>query len=105
LTPVRLTKLAQAGIENAAARYESQKEGLGVTFIDRVAEAVDGIAQNPLGNRKRIKDVRMAKVERFPFGLWFRVVDEAVVIGCLDLRRSPVLAQERASGVVPLPEP
>jgi hypothetical protein len=26
---------------------------------------------------KRIKDVRMALVPKFPFGLWFRVVDDS----------------------------
>lgn len=105
MTPVRLTKLAQADIEKAAAWYESQKEGLGVTFVDRVLEAVENIAQNPLGYEKRIKDVRMAVVPKFPFGLWFHVVDEAIVIGCLDQRRNPVLAKERAAGVIPFPEP
>jgi len=100
---VRLTKAARADIETAAAWYESQKEGLGVTFVDRVAEAVDNIAQNPLGYQKRIRDVRMAVVPKFPFGLWFRVVDDAVIIGCLDQRRNPVLAKERASGVIPEP--
>jgi plasmid stabilization system protein ParE len=59
LTPVRITRLAQADIEKAAAWYESQREGLGVTFVDRVAETVDSIALNPLGYEKRIKDVRM----------------------------------------------
>jgi len=58
LTPVRLTKLAEIDISRTAAWYESQKEGLGVTFVDRVEEAVGNIARNPLGYRKRIKDVR-----------------------------------------------
>jgi len=61
-----------------------------VTFVDRVLETVDSIALNPLGYEKRIKDVRMALVPKFPYGLWFRVVDEAVIIGCLDQRRNPV---------------
>jgi plasmid stabilization system protein ParE len=105
LTPVRLTKLAEADIANAAAWYENQKDGLGAAFVDRVYEAVDAISRNPLGYRKRIKDVRVANVPRFPFGLWFRVVDEAVVIGCLDHRRNPVLVKERIGGVIPFPEP
>jgi toxin ParE1/3/4 len=99
---VQLTRAALGDIERAAAFYESQKEGLGATFVDRVMEAVDSIALNPIGCQKRIKDVRMAVVKKFPFGLWFKIVDEAVVIGCLDQRRNPVLARERAFGVIPL---
>jgi toxin ParE1/3/4 len=102
---IRLTLAARHDVERAAAWYEGQKEGLGVTFVDRVTEAVDRISNNPLGYRKRIKDVRMAAVPRFPFGLWFRVVDEAIVIGCLDRRRNPVLAKERAAGIIPFPDP
>ena len=88
MTPVRLTKLAEADVAKAAAFYENQKEGLGAAFVDRVMEVVENIAGNPVGYRKRIKDVRMANVSKFPPGLWFRVVDEAVVIGCLDERRN-----------------
>ncbi|MEP6716841.1 MAG: type II toxin-antitoxin system RelE/ParE family toxin [Terriglobia bacterium] len=101
---VRLTKLALSDVKKAAAWYESQKEGLGSAFVDRVSEAVENIAQNPLGYEKRINDVRMAVVPKFPFGLWFRIVDEAIVIGCLDQRRNPVLAKERATGVIPFHE-
>ena len=66
---VRLTKAAQADIEQAAAWYESQKEGLGVTFVNRVTETVDSIALNPFGYEKRVNNVRMALVPKFPFGL------------------------------------
>ena len=90
MSAIRLTRLAEADIEKAAAYYEGQKEGLGATFVGRVMEAVDRIALNPLGYQKRIKDVRMANVPQFPFGLWFVVVDETDVIGCLDQRRNPV---------------
>jgi plasmid stabilization system protein ParE len=76
LIAVKLTRQASADIEKAAAWYEGQKKDLGLAFVDRVAEAVENIAQNPLGYRKRIKDVRMASVPKFPFGygsaLWMR---------------------------------
>lgn len=101
---VEITSLARADIEKAAAHYEAQREGLGAAFVDQVLDAVERISRNPRGYAKRIEDVRMAQVKKFPFGLWFRVVDEAVVIGCLDQRRNPVLAKERAFGVIPFPE-
>jgi len=48
-----------------------------------------------------IDDVRRANIRRFPFALWFRVIEDgSVVIACLDSRRNPVLALERAKGVI-----
>jgi plasmid stabilization system protein ParE len=107
LTPVKLTRQASADIEKTAAWYEGQKEGLGIAFVDRVLEAVDTIAQNPKGYRKRIEDVRMAAVPKFPYGLWFRVVPEdgSIVIACLHHKRDVRLAKERALGITPIRDP
>ena len=66
-------------------------------------ETVDKIGNNPLGYATVIKDVRRANIARFPFALWFRVVRNAVVIGCLDSRRHPILAAERTAGVIEMP--
>jgi toxin ParE1/3/4 len=100
-----LTQAAKADIEKEASYYESQSEGLGVRFVDRVLEAVDRIGENPLGYRERIDDVRMAPVRKFPFGLWFKILDGAVIIACLDSRRNPVLARERVKGVIEIKKP
>jgi toxin ParE1/3/4 len=103
LKPVQLTSAARADIAKAARWYEGQKEGLGETFVDRVLETVDSIALNPSGYRKRIKDVRMAIVPKFPYGLWFRVLPEdgSIVIACLHHKRDTRLAKERALGHCP----
>jgi len=104
--PVVLRRAAKADIAKAAAWYERQSEGLGDQFLDRVDEAIDGIRQNPLGYAVRIDDVRMASLKKFPYGLWFYVEDEgSIVIGCLSHRRNPVLALERARGVLQMPDP
>jgi toxin ParE1/3/4 len=106
LKPVFLRKAAKADIAKAAAWYERQSQGLGDKFLDRVDEAIEGIRQNPLGYAVRVDDVRMASLKRFPYGLYFHVEEEgSIVIACLAHRRNPVLALERARGVLEMPDP
>ncbi len=104
MKPVRLTHVAESDIAEAAAWYEAEREGLGVQFVDRVQQAIDRIAENPMGYAKVIEDARRAPLEQFPYGLWYRVEpDESVVIACLHGKRSPRLTRERALGIIPMP--
>jgi toxin ParE1/3/4 len=77
---------------------------LGDKFLDRVLETIDGIGENPKGYAALIKDVRRANVRQFPYGLWFRIDGDAVVIACLHGSRDPRLAMERALGVLGMPK-
>jgi toxin ParE1/3/4 len=105
LTAVRLTRAATVDIAKAADWYESQSAGLGDKFLDRVTEAVDSIGGHPKAFRKVIRDVRRANLRQFPYALWFRLEDDAVVIACLHAKRDEVLAKERALGILQMPDP
>jgi plasmid stabilization system protein ParE len=106
VTPVRFTSAAERDIQKAYAWYESQREGLGIEFLNRVDHAVETIGTFPEGFPKIINEVRRAPMEQFPYNLWFRVLpDDSVVIGCLHGRRDTVLARERALGVLEMPDP
>ena len=95
--PVRLTRLAEADIAQAFDWYEGKKEHLGFEFIDQVERAIRSISEHPLSHRKIIEDVRRCNVERFPYGLWYRVEEDgSIVIACLHHKRSPKLAAARA---------
>lgn len=102
---VRLTRAAKADIAKAAEWYEAQLSGLGDQFLDRVTEAVDSIGGHPQAYRKVIRDVRRANLHQFPYALWFRLEDDAVVIACLHAKRDEVLAKERALGILKMPAP
>lgn len=102
---VRLTRAARADIAKAAEWYEAQSPGLGDTFLDRVTEAVDSIGGHPQAYRKVVRDVRRASLRQFPYALWFRLEDDAVVIACLHSKRDGVLAKERALGILQMPDP
>lgn len=101
---VRVTSAAQGEIDTAAAWYERQQDGLGDKFLNRVEQALEKIGRNPAGYQKLWGENRRCNVERFPYALWFKIAGDAVVVACLDSRRDPRLARERASGVIPLPK-
>ena len=102
---VSLLPIAKAEISAAAEGYERKSPGLGHKFLDRVDQALEKIGRNPQGYQKVIGENRRCNLEKFPYALWFKIVNEVVVVGCLDSRRDPTLARERAVGVIPLPKP
>ena len=101
---VEVSASAKADIDRAALWYEARKEGLGDRFLTAVLDTIDRIALNPEDYAKVIREGRKAVVENFPYSIWFKVKDDVLVIACLHGKRSPTLAAERATGVIPFPE-
>lgn len=64
----------------AADRYDSDRPGLGDQFLDVIERAVDDIASAPL--RWRLVDGRHRRrvVKRFPYSIYYRLIESAVVI-------------------------
>jgi len=68
--------------------YESREPGLGNRFVQQVRDTIERIAQNPFQYQVAIDDARRARVRRFPYAVWYRVLDdESVVIACLAHRQ------------------
>lgn len=86
-----VTLQALNDVAQARDWYEKQRPGLGADFISKVEEALERIESNPLLYQALVKDVK-----RFPYGIWFKVEGEPVVIACLHHRRNPVLIKGRA---------
>jgi toxin ParE1/3/4 len=99
-----LTIPARRDIETAAEWYENQREGLGLEFTDRVPEAIEAIERNPFGHAKVIGEARRALLKQFPYGLWFTIENDAIVIASLHHKRDFRLARERAAGVKEIPK-
>lgn len=73
----------------AAQWYEAQSPGLAADLVERIDEALEAIAENPFLHSLMKPPVRMARVKRFPFGIFFVAeADHVRVIAILDLRRS-----------------
>ena len=76
--------------------YERQAQGLGVRFRDEIDFQVQRIAANPLHFPKMLSDVRRARLRRFPYGLFFRAIDEGIfVLACFHSSRHPLIWQSR----------
>jgi toxin ParE1/3/4 len=82
-----VTAQAQAEIAEASDWYDAQ---VGSEFLRAVNRALDAVVQNPLQYQVVLRRGRRAPVGIFPYGLFYRVSDdEVVVVGCLHGSRHP----------------
>jgi plasmid stabilization system protein ParE len=81
----------KADIRRAAKWYEKQREGLGVDFVSEVDNAIRRIQVNPEQFQVVHKDIRHAITRRFPYGVFYRIRKNRIVISAvLHLERSDV---------------
>ena len=81
---------AAADVEDAFRWYERQRAGLGEEFLGAVKRTQDSIAENPELYPVIHRDTRRAFLKRFPYGLYFRVLGEQVIIvACYHGKRDP----------------
>ena len=76
--------------------YEAEVRGLGARFRAEVDYQISRIAANPLHFPEMLADVRRARVRRFPYGLFFRPLQDAIyVVACFHSSRDPMIWQSR----------
>lgn len=72
--------LATMEILEAFDWYESQREGLGVEFLDELESFYRSLLRNPSSYGYYDKPVRQGKIDRFPYVVVFEIFDEIVVV-------------------------
>jgi toxin ParE1/3/4 len=88
---------AERDLVDAYGWYEARVTGLGSEFLRSIDAALSSIQRIPEMYRIVYKNVRRALVRRFPFGVFYVVEeDRIVVIGVLHARRDPKAWQDRA---------
>lgn len=81
---------AAADIEQAYRWYERAREGLGEEFLEELRATVERILAQPEANPIVHRQTRRALVRRFPYCLFYRVLEGAVVfVACFHARRDP----------------
>jgi plasmid stabilization system protein ParE len=81
----------EAEIADAAHWYNQENPGLGARFVAAVDEAVDKAVQQPFQYQTIMSGVRRVPVNKFPYGVIYRVTDDALtVIACFHARRNPM---------------
>lgn len=89
-------RAAKEEFEEAAAWYEDRRRGLGDEFIAEVGEAIDRAASHPERHPLVFADLRRAVLRRFPYSIYFRQRDQALVIlAVFHGRRSPLSWKRR----------
>ncbi len=87
---------AAADIERAFAWYERERAGLGEEFLTEVLTSVHAVVDRPETFPVLHRQTRRALVRRFPYALFFRVVDERTVfVACFHVRRNPSVWKRR----------
>lgn len=90
MTRVVITPQAQAEIAEASDWYDAHSPRIGSDFLLAVDAALELIMQNPFQYQVVRRQARRAPVGRFPYGLFYRASEEAiVVVACLHGRRHP----------------
>ncbi len=87
---------ARADLLDAFHWYEEQRTGLGHDFKLCVDEVMSMLSKHPNLFPSVHKHVRRAFIKRFPFGIFYIVVNETVVIlAVLHARRDPANWKKR----------
>jgi plasmid stabilization system protein ParE len=87
---------AERELLQAERWFEERQAELGRRFRDSVDATIERIRQFPLAFPAVHGDKRRAIVPHFPYGLYFRLIDDQIVIaGVVHGRRDPAVWQSR----------
>ena len=94
--PVIFISAARAELIDAQDWYEAEAGGLGRRFRAEIDRTVRRLAATPRQFPVLFKHVRRARVEKFPYALFFLIADDALlVIACFHGSRDPRQWQTR----------
>ena len=97
---IAIRKAAEEDLGRIQGWYEAQRPSLGFEFTNQIDLALQRIAAEPLSYPPMHRDVRRALVHRFPYKLWFRVQQTAVVVvACTHGVRGPAFLGGRLRNV------
>jgi plasmid stabilization system protein ParE len=77
---IRLREEADRHLAAAASWYEQQREGLGYEFLAEALTAIERLADHPLRHPIVHRDTRRSLMQRFPFGIYFRITQSHIVV-------------------------
>ena len=81
---------AAADIEQACRWYDAQRTGLGDEFFHEVQATLAWVSERPEASPILRRQTRRALVSRFPYGVFYRVyAEQIVVVACFHARRDP----------------
>lgn len=95
--PIIFRPEADDDVIEARDWYERKQSGLGDQFSDALEDVIAIIKSNPKLYAATYADVRRAKLKRFPYVVYYRILTHCVeVLAVIDGRRDPQVWQSRA---------
>ena len=87
---VRIRPEAEADLDEARRWYDRQREGLGADFLLCFEAALEKIRRDPEIYPTVFKRLRRGLIRRFPYGVFYLIEEEEIVIvGVFHGRRDP----------------
>lgn len=84
--------------ERAVDWYERERSGLGIAFSKKLNEIVDQIAEMPTSFAHIDQTTRVAMIQPFPYGIYFRIENEELILMAVwHLHRKPGIWRQRKS--------
>ena len=93
---IEAERAVEADVEAAYNWYEGEEPGLGLEFLEELRAAYHRILDHPFGYQDLRSGIRRALTSRFPYGIYFAIEQETIVIvAVLSTARDPEEWQRR----------
>jgi plasmid stabilization system protein ParE len=90
--------IAVSDAVQAANWYESRQAGLKQRFLDETYSAFQRVARAPESYALAVQDIRCCRLPSFPYGIYFLIANEQVVVFAVyHFRRNPRKPKRRRS--------
>lgn len=97
MTLVVFGPAARTEMVEASNWYAAHSPALAARFVTEVDAAISRIGENPLIFPLVLRDVRRARLRRFPYSLFFRIDGEKIhILACFHAHRDPTRWQRRS---------
>jgi toxin ParE1/3/4 len=85
-----LLRQAEVDIDETVSRYERERVGLGVRFLQGLNVLLERVEENPFQFPVVHENTRRGLLSRFPYGVFFTADDEEIlVVAVVHLHRHP----------------
>ena len=93
---IEISEFAVQDIAEIIEWYRDQKEGLEYEFVSSLEITLGQVESNPLAFQLRIKQSRVALLQRFPYKVVFKIYGSIIkIIGVIHHSRNPKLIRKR----------
>ena len=92
---IRFRPQAEDEVLQAQLWYEERKPGLGTEFGTSLSDTISRIADNPLAFPVARVETRRAVLRRFPYAVYFRLLDDDVIVLAVHGSQHPRRWQDR----------